>query len=59
MRAFPVLAGIEALTILVDHDVSGEGQFAAAICAQRWREAGREVVRLMPRIAGTDFNNIA
>ena len=58
MCDFPVLAGIEALTILVDHDVSGAGQAAAETCARRWRDAGREVVRLVPRIPGTDFNNL-
>ncbi len=54
---FPVLAGIEALTILVDNDESGGGQGAAAECAQRWLDAGREVIRLIPGDVG-DFNDI-
>jgi phage/plasmid primase-like uncharacterized protein len=58
MATFPVLAGIEALTILVDHDASGTGQKAAEACAQRWRDAGREVIRLMPGDMGADFNNL-
>jgi phage/plasmid primase-like uncharacterized protein len=58
MAAFPVLAGIEALTILVDHDASGTGQKAAEACAQRWCDAGKEVVRLMPGDLGADFNNL-
>jgi phage/plasmid primase-like uncharacterized protein len=58
MATFPVLAGIEALTILVDHDVSGTGQKVAQACAQRWRDAGREVSRLMPGDLGADFNNL-
>jgi phage/plasmid primase-like uncharacterized protein len=58
MATFPVLAGIEALTILVDHDASGPGQKAAEACAQRWRDAGREVTRLMPGDLGADFNNL-
>jgi Toprim domain len=58
MATFPVLAGIEALTILVDHDASGTGQKAAEACAQRWRNAGREVIRLMPGDMGADFNNL-
>ena len=58
VAAFPVLAGIEALTILVDHDESGTGQANAADCAKRWQDAGREVTRLTPRIAGDDFNDI-
>jgi hypothetical protein len=57
VRDFPVLAGIEALTVLVDNDVSGQGQAAAEACARRWRDAGREVTRLVPRIPG-DFNDI-
>jgi phage/plasmid primase-like uncharacterized protein len=58
MATFPVLAGIEALTILVDNDASGTGQKAAEACAQRWRDAGKEVVRLMPGDLGADFNNL-
>src|SRR5262245_29137169 len=54
MRYFPVLPGIEALTLLVDHDPldpkagNYPGQDAAAECAQRWKAAGREVIRLTP-----------
>jgi hypothetical protein len=55
---FPVLPGIESLTILVDNDASGTGQDAAAACARRWRTAGREVRRLVPNIVGQDFNDI-
>lgn len=58
MATFPVLAGIEALTILVDHDASGTGQKAAEVCAQRWHDAGKEVVRLMPGDLGADFNDL-
>jgi hypothetical protein len=54
---FPALSGIDALTILVDHDANGEGQRHAAMCAIRWRAAGREVIRLVPRDLG-DFNDI-
>jgi phage/plasmid primase-like uncharacterized protein len=49
IRDFPVLAGIDALTILVDNDVSGTGQRAAEACARRWVEAGLEVTRLVPK----------
>jgi hypothetical protein len=58
MADFPVLAGIEALTILVDNDKSSTGQDAAAACARRWLAAGREVIRLTPKTIGTDFNDI-
>jgi hypothetical protein len=43
MRCFPVLPGIEALTILADRDASGAGEEAAQAAARRWRSAGREV----------------
>lgn len=58
MAAFPVLPGIEALTLLVDHDANGAGQDAAAACARRWLAAGREVIRLTPKTVGADFNDI-
>jgi phage/plasmid primase-like uncharacterized protein len=63
IRHFPVLTGIEALTILVDHDHADAhgrraGQEAAAACAARWSEAGREVIRLTPKIVGADFNDV-
>jgi hypothetical protein len=49
IRDFPVLPSIEALTILVDNDVSGTGQRAAEACARQWVDAGRDVVRLVPK----------
>jgi hypothetical protein len=63
MSSFPVLNGIEALTILVDHDRLDErtgkrpGEDAARKCAERWLDAGREVLRLVPKQLG-DFNDI-
>lgn len=56
MANFPVLPGIEALTILVDNDANQAGQRAAEQCAHRWRDAGREVIRLMRRDLG-DLND--
>jgi hypothetical protein len=58
MAAFPVLPGIEAVTLLVDHDANGAGQQAAAACARRWHAAGRDVIRLTPKTVGRDFNDI-
>jgi len=55
---FPVLDGVETLTILVDNDPSGAGQREAAKCAERWRSAGRQVFRLIPKTSGFDFNDI-
>jgi hypothetical protein len=58
MESFPVLAGIEALTLLVDNDANNVGQKAAAACCARWTAAGREVTRFTPKHAGDDFNDI-
>jgi putative DNA primase/helicase len=55
---FPVISGIEALTILVDNDPSGLGQHAALECSQRWTRAGREVLRAIPDQTGYDFNDL-
>jgi hypothetical protein len=49
LQRFPVLAGIGALTIVVDADENHRGQDAAAACATTWSAAGREVIRLTPR----------
>jgi Toprim domain/CHC2 zinc finger len=60
---FPVLAGVDALTILVDNDQpdrSGRraGPAAAAECSQRWTDAGREVRLVVPRAAGADMADV-
>jgi phage/plasmid primase-like uncharacterized protein len=63
VKTFPVLSGIESLTLLVDNDLPDQhdrraGQEAAAACAARWCAAGREVIRLTPKALGTDFNDV-
>ena len=58
LRNFPVLPGIEHLTILADNDESGAGQAAAQACAERWAGAGRQVEVLTPDTVGEDFNDI-
>jgi phage/plasmid primase-like uncharacterized protein len=58
LERFPILDGIEELTILVDNDENNVGQDAAKQCAIRWLEAGRSVRRLTPKIPGTDFNDL-
>ena len=58
LARFPILAGIEELTILVDNDLSDTGQKAAKQCAIRWAEAGRAVRRLTPHTLGFDFNDL-
>jgi Toprim domain/CHC2 zinc finger len=60
IRNFPVLSGIDALTILVDHDEADRngrraGQEAAHECGKRWRAAGREVRLVIPKAAGADI----
>ena len=54
----PVVPGVEQLIVLVDHDDNGQGQAAAARCAERWSRAGRSVTRLKPKQPGTDFNDL-
>jgi hypothetical protein len=60
---FPVLAGVDCLTILVDNDNPDRngrraGPEAAAECSERWTAAGREVRRIMPRALGTDMADL-
>lgn len=55
---FPALPGVEALTIFADRDESGTGQKAAAACAERWRDAGREVRVLAALRTGADMADL-
>jgi hypothetical protein len=55
LSALPVLPGVEAITIGVDHDPAGLA--AAHECARRWRAAGREVRVVLPHAAGDDLND--
>ncbi len=48
LAAFPVLDGIEALTIAADADKPG--QKAAESAKARWRDAGREAVIIAPPV---------
>ncbi|WP_299436788.1 toprim domain-containing protein [uncultured Rhodospira sp.] len=57
IRTFPVLSGIEALTIFADHDRSGAGLDAARACGERWADAGREVTITAPPTCGHDWND--
>jgi hypothetical protein len=57
MAQFPVLAGIESLTIFADHDDAGLK--AAKECARRWHAAGREVHIRAPRAAGADAADVS
>src|SRR5690606_935489 len=59
LAAFPVLPGDVELSIFADRDASGTGQKAAAACAERWRDAGRQVRVLATVRTGTDMADIA
>jgi hypothetical protein len=57
MMSFPVLDGIEALTICADNDVP---QFRAAdACEANWRRAGRDVVVREPPRHLKDYGAVA
>jgi hypothetical protein len=56
MAAFPVLTGVETLTVFADNDASGTGLRVANEAAARWRAAGRETHVYLRQILG-DFND--
>jgi putative DNA primase/helicase len=56
MARFPVLAGVEALTLFADNDASGTGLRAANEAAARWRAAGRATRVYLREVLG-DFND--
>jgi hypothetical protein len=63
IKQFPVLAGIGALTIMVDNDEADRngrraGPDAAAECSARWTAAGREVRRIVPWRTGHDMADL-
>jgi hypothetical protein len=58
IRDFPILSGIECLTICADNDASGDGQDAARTCAKRWAGYSREVEVLIPNTTDKDFNDL-
>jgi hypothetical protein len=60
---FPVLAGIETLTVLVDNDEQDKsgrqaGQQAAHQCAEKWTTGGREVRLITPTRRGSDMADL-
>ncbi len=56
VAAFPVLPGVDCLTVFADRDKSGTGERAAAGCLARWLDAGREAVAIAPDFMG-DWND--
>lgn len=57
LAEFPVLAGIECLTIAADHDPAGIA--AAEACGQRWADAGRDVEIVLPPTPKQDIADVA
>jgi Toprim domain/CHC2 zinc finger len=63
LKNFPLLNGVECLSIIVDNDLPDKngkqaGQEAALECSQRWIATGREVRRVMPRRQGADMADL-
>jgi Toprim domain-containing protein len=54
---FPVLSGVECVTIAVDNDESGDGQRDAATLVERLTAAGVEVITVQTNLA-QDFNDV-
>jgi putative DNA primase/helicase len=57
LGSFPVLNGVECLTIFADNDPAGIK--AAEQCAERWQAAGKEVRSVLPQTYKTDWNDVA
>lgn len=53
MGTFPVLPGVDCLTILIDRDTAGGNH--GQTCAERYQAAGREVYLRLPPKWGKDF----
>jgi hypothetical protein len=53
---FPVLGGIEALTILTEQNDGGKNAEAVAEASERWHDADREVLTI-EMMVGNDFND--
>jgi putative DNA primase/helicase len=56
LAEFPVLAGVEFLTVIADHDEPGLK--AARQVRQRWVHAGRGAVTKISRNQGEDANDV-
>lgn len=57
IETFPVLPGIDALTVLAETDDSGANARAIKTCGTRWAAEQREVIVATPRVAG-DMNDV-
>lgn len=52
---FPILPGVDSLTIFGDNDRNSAGRKAAGKAALRWCETGRQVSIITPRSVGSDW----
>jgi hypothetical protein len=50
---------VRRIVIAVDYDRGGAGQRNAAAAMRRWQGEGRVVRAVLPKIIGTDFNDLA
>jgi putative DNA primase/helicase len=57
IAAFPLLTGIEAITVLGEVDDQGANYRAAQTCAARWINAGRDAFIVIPKLGG-DLNDV-
>jgi hypothetical protein len=57
IKAFPVLPGIEHVTIFADADESGRGLQSARVCARCWQHAGCSCDIILPPKDGMDWND--
>jgi hypothetical protein len=58
LETFPVLGGIETLTLFLEHDENGANARAADICTRRWLAAGKQVFHAEPPAGCDDMNDI-
>jgi hypothetical protein len=56
IKTFPVLSGVECITLHAEHDENGTNERAIHECASRWHAANREVIVVHPKV-GKDLND--
>ena len=55
LGGFPVMPGLESVTVCVDHDLAGLRAFDTLV--ERWADAGREIRKVLAPNAGEDLND--
>jgi len=59
IRGFPVIGGVETISVFADNDLGETGINSARVCGNRWKHSGRESRVIYPRSAGSDWNDVA